>query len=244
MHTVVFGWFGISAVWFLLLASRAGDAPAVSDLPAAARSVQGFRLRRGVRGELHADGFASTRTRSATRFGRFRPRARPDRHAGRDGRCFRRAALADPQARPKPQQHACAPARGTCCAVLVAGHAPAQHADTARADHAGQRDAAADDRQHLPASARSRELASPARPDPAPLPAGFEPSAAADWRATGHRGVETDPARTTVTPRPATAQPQRPPVRPAAAAGSAGLTQDAARRRPPQPTPARAPLYA
>ncbi|MEK7958200.1 DNA translocase FtsK, partial [Burkholderia contaminans] len=39
-------------------------------------------------------------------------------------------------------------------------------------------------------------------------------------------------------------QPQRPPVRAAAGAGSAGLPPDAARRRPAQPTPARAPLYA
>ena len=83
------------------------------------------------------------------------------------------------------------------------------------------------------------------RPDPAPLPAGFEPVRP---RPTGARpataALKPTPPRTTVTPRPATAQPQRPPVRPAAAAGSAGLTQDAARRRPPQPTPARAPLYA
>ncbi|WP_374956986.1 DNA translocase FtsK [Burkholderia contaminans] len=56
--------------------------------------------------------------------------------------------------------------------------------------------------------------------------------------------MKPTPPRTTVTPRPAIAQPQRPPVRPAAGAGSAGLTPDAARRRPAQPTPARAPLYA
>ncbi|OXJ12212.1 DNA translocase FtsK [Burkholderia sp. HI2500] len=85
------------------------------------------------------------------------------------------------------------------------------------------------------------------RPDPAPLPAGFEPVRP---RPTGARpataALKPTPPRTTVTPRPATAQPQRPPVRPAAAAaaGSAGLPPDAARRRPAQPTPARAPLYA
>ncbi|WP_315857060.1 DNA translocase FtsK, partial [Burkholderia contaminans] len=50
--------------------------------------------------------------------------------------------------------------------------------------------------------------------------------------------------RTTGAPRPAATQPQRPPVRAAAGAGSAGLPPDAARRRPAQPTPARAPLYA
>ncbi|VWM17544.1 cell division protein FtsK [Burkholderia lata] len=83
------------------------------------------------------------------------------------------------------------------------------------------------------------------RPDPAPLPAGFEPVRP---RPTAARpatpALKPAPPRTTVTPRPAAAQPQRPPVRPAAGAGSAGLPSDAARRRPAQPTPARAPLYA
>ncbi|VWC80389.1 cell division protein FtsK [Burkholderia lata] len=83
------------------------------------------------------------------------------------------------------------------------------------------------------------------RPDPAPLPAGFEPVRP---RPTAARpataALKPPPPRTTVTPRPATAQPQRPPVRPAAGAGSAGLPSDAARRRPTQQTPARAPLYA
>ncbi|WP_445344283.1 DNA translocase FtsK [Burkholderia cepacia] len=50
--------------------------------------------------------------------------------------------------------------------------------------------------------------------------------------------------RTTVTPRPAAAQPQRPLVRPVAGAGSAGQPADTARRRPAPQTPARAPLYA
>ncbi|VWC80316.1 cell division protein FtsK [Burkholderia lata] len=83
------------------------------------------------------------------------------------------------------------------------------------------------------------------RPDPAPLPAGFEPVRP---RPTAARpataALKPTPPRTTVTPRPATAQPQRPPVRPAAGAGSAGLSSDAARRRPAPQTPARAPLYA
>ncbi|MCA8296283.1 DNA translocase FtsK [Burkholderia sp. AU30198] len=83
------------------------------------------------------------------------------------------------------------------------------------------------------------------RPDPAPLPVGFEPVRP---RPTAARpataALKQTPPRTTVTPRPAAAQPQRPPVRPAAGAGSAGLPSDAARRRPAPPTPARAPLYA
>ncbi|WP_420210997.1 DNA translocase FtsK [Burkholderia aenigmatica] len=83
------------------------------------------------------------------------------------------------------------------------------------------------------------------RPDPAPLPVGFEPVRP---RPTAARpataALKQTPPRTTVTPRPAPAQPQRPPVRPAAGAGSAGLPSDAARRRPAPPTPARAPLYA
>ncbi|RQT28414.1 DNA translocase FtsK [Burkholderia contaminans] len=83
------------------------------------------------------------------------------------------------------------------------------------------------------------------RPDPAPLPAGFQPVRP---RPTAARpataALKPTPPRATVTPRPAATQPQRPPVRPGAGAGSAGLPPDAARRRPAQPTPARAPLYA
>ncbi|MGY5194599.1 DNA translocase FtsK [Burkholderia contaminans] len=83
------------------------------------------------------------------------------------------------------------------------------------------------------------------RPDPAPLPAGFQPVRP---RPTAARpataALKPTPPRTTVAPRPAATQPQRPPVRAAAGAGSAGLPPDAARRRPAQPTPARAPLYA
>ncbi|WP_175951084.1 DNA translocase FtsK [Burkholderia sp. BCC0405] len=93
--------------------------------------------------------------------------------------------------------------------------------------------------------ARAAANAQVPRPDPAPLPAGFEPvrprpTAARPTTAT----LKPTPPRTTVTPRPATTQPQRPPVRPVAGAGSAGLPSDAARRRPAQQTPARAPLYA
>ncbi|MDN7855229.1 DNA translocase FtsK [Burkholderia cepacia] len=83
------------------------------------------------------------------------------------------------------------------------------------------------------------------RPDPAPLPVGFEPVRP---RPTAARpatpALKPTTPRTTVTPRPAAAQPQRPPVRPVAGAGSAGQPADTARRRPAQQTPARAPLYA
>ncbi|MBZ5792602.1 DNA translocase FtsK [Burkholderia contaminans] len=83
------------------------------------------------------------------------------------------------------------------------------------------------------------------RPDPAPLPVGFEPVRP---RPTAARpttaALKPVAPRTTVTPRPAAAQPPRPPVRPVAGAGSAGLPSDTARRRPAPQTPARAPLYA
>ncbi|KWI50933.1 cell division protein FtsK [Burkholderia cepacia] len=83
------------------------------------------------------------------------------------------------------------------------------------------------------------------RPDPAPLPVGFEPVRP---RPTAARpatpALKPTTPRTTVTPRPAAAQPQRPPVRPVAGAGSAGQPADTARRRPVPQTPARAPLYA
>ncbi|RQT39746.1 DNA translocase FtsK [Burkholderia cepacia] len=83
------------------------------------------------------------------------------------------------------------------------------------------------------------------RPDPAPLPVGFEPVRP---RPTAARpataALKPTTPRTTVTPRPAAAQPQRPLVRPVAGAGSAGQPADTARRRPAPQTPARAPLYA
>nr|WP_315858233.1 DNA translocase FtsK [Burkholderia cepacia] len=83
------------------------------------------------------------------------------------------------------------------------------------------------------------------RPDPAPLPVGFEPVRP---RPTAARpataALKPATPRTTVTPRPAAAQPQRPPVRPVAGAGSVGQPADTARRRPAPQTPARAPLYA
>ncbi|WGY67614.1 DNA translocase FtsK [Burkholderia cepacia] len=83
------------------------------------------------------------------------------------------------------------------------------------------------------------------RPDPAPLPVGFEPVRP---RPTAARpataALKQTPPRATVTPRAAGAQPQRPPVRPVTATTAAGVSPDAARRRPTPPTPARAPLYA
>ncbi|WP_416360069.1 DNA translocase FtsK [Burkholderia cepacia] len=83
------------------------------------------------------------------------------------------------------------------------------------------------------------------RPDPAPLPVGFEPVRP---RPTAARpataALKPTTPRTTVTPRPAAAQPQRPLVRPVAGAGSVGQPADTARRRPAPQTPARAPLYA
>ncbi|VWB58041.1 FtsK/SpoIIIE family DNA translocase [Burkholderia metallica] len=93
--------------------------------------------------------------------------------------------------------------------------------------------------------ARAAANAQVPRPDPAPLPAGFEPVRP---RPTAVRpttaALKPTPPRTTVAPRPAAAQPPRAPVRPAVSAGSTGLPPDAARRRPAPQTPARAPLYA
>ncbi|KAG8152121.1 DNA translocase FtsK [Burkholderia catarinensis] len=93
--------------------------------------------------------------------------------------------------------------------------------------------------------ARAAANAQVSRPDPAPLPVGFEPVRP---RPTAARPVtaalkQTAP-RATVTPRPVGTQPPHPPGRPVAGAGAAGLTPDAAQRRPSQQTPARAPLYA
>ncbi|AWU99577.1 DNA translocase FtsK [Burkholderia sp. JP2-270] len=83
------------------------------------------------------------------------------------------------------------------------------------------------------------------RPDPAPLPVGFEPVRP---RPTAARpataALKQTAPHTTVTPRPAGAPSPRPPVRPVAGIGAAGLPPDTARRRPAPPTPARAPLYA
>ncbi|MGY4724722.1 DNA translocase FtsK [Burkholderia pyrrocinia] len=83
------------------------------------------------------------------------------------------------------------------------------------------------------------------RPDPAPLPVGFEPVRPRPTAARPATAALKQAApHTTITPRPASAPPPRPPVRPAAGIGAAGLPPDTARRRPAPPTPARAPLYA
>ncbi|MDN7557214.1 FtsK/SpoIIIE family DNA translocase [Burkholderia orbicola] len=83
------------------------------------------------------------------------------------------------------------------------------------------------------------------RPAPAPLPVGFEPVRPRPTAARPTTAALTQTApRATVTPRPAATQPPRPPVRPVTGATPAGLSTDAARRRPAPPAPARAPLYA
>ncbi|WP_409070555.1 DNA translocase FtsK [Burkholderia cenocepacia] len=83
------------------------------------------------------------------------------------------------------------------------------------------------------------------RPAPAPLPVGFEPVRPRPTAARPTTAALTQTApRATVTPRPAATQPPRPPVRPVTGATQAGLSTDAARRRPAPPAPARAPLYA
>ncbi|CAG2452478.1 cell division protein FtsK [Burkholderia sola] len=95
--------------------------------------------------------------------------------------------------------------------------------------------------------ARAAANAQMPRPAPAPLPAGFQPVRPRPTAARPAAAALTQTApRATVTPRPAGTQPQtqRPPVRPVAGTTAAGLSPDAARRRPAPPAPARAPLYA
>ncbi|WP_412525536.1 DNA translocase FtsK [Burkholderia lata] len=153
----------------------------------------------------------------------------------------------DPQARPKPRSST--PARPHVEPVAPSGWlkpaAPQRSVPTPPAPITPASAMPPPTTGSTASLARAAANSQVPRPDPAPLPAGFEPVRP---RPTGARpataALKPTPPRTTVTPRPATAQPQRPPVRPAAAAGSAGLTPDAARRRPPPPTPARAPLYA
>ncbi|WP_249185234.1 DNA translocase FtsK [Burkholderia cenocepacia] len=83
------------------------------------------------------------------------------------------------------------------------------------------------------------------RPAPAPLPVGFEPVRPRPTAARPATAALTQTApRATVTPRPAATQQPRPPVRPVTGTTPAGLSTDAARRRPAPPAPARAPLYA
>jgi len=94
--------------------------------------------------------------------------------------------------------------------------------------------------------ARAAANAQVPRPNPAPLPAGFEPVRPQPTTARPAAAASKQPAapRTVVTPRPAAATPPRTPARPVAGAGAAGPSPDATRRRPAAPVPARAPLYA
>ncbi|WP_322041126.1 DNA translocase FtsK [Burkholderia diffusa] len=91
--------------------------------------------------------------------------------------------------------------------------------------------------------ARAAANAQVPRPNPAPLPAGFEPVRPQPTAARPAAAAMKQPAapRAAVTPRPAGVTPPRTPARPAAGAGQ---SPDAARRRPAPPVPARAPLYA
>ncbi len=92
--------------------------------------------------------------------------------------------------------------------------------------------------------ARAAANAQP-RPDPAPLPAGFEPMRP---RPTALRPAAAlrQPAapRATVAPRAAAPAPARPLARPAGATAGIGASADASRRRVAAPPQKRAPLYA
>ncbi|MDR8758110.1 DNA translocase FtsK [Burkholderia pseudomultivorans] len=96
--------------------------------------------------------------------------------------------------------------------------------------------------------ARAAANAQVPRPDPAPLPVGFEPVRPRPTavRPTAAAALNKQPAapRATVTPRPAPATAPRPPVRPVAGSGAAGTPADLSRRRTATPPPKRAPLYA
>ncbi|KVE97302.1 cell division protein FtsK [Burkholderia vietnamiensis] len=95
--------------------------------------------------------------------------------------------------------------------------------------------------------ARAAANAQGPRPNPAPLPAGFQPvrpqptaaRPAAAAAATAAVAASKQPSA----PRPVGATPPRTAARPATGA-AAGPAADPARRRPAPPTPARAPLYA
>ncbi|QMI45117.1 DNA translocase FtsK [Burkholderia sp. MBR-1] len=101
--------------------------------------------------------------------------------------------------------------------------------------------------------ARAAANAQGPRPNPAPLPAGFQPvrpqptaarpAAAAAATAAVAASKQPSAPRATIAPRPVGATPPRTAARPATGA-AAGPAADPARRRPAPPTPARAPLYA
>ncbi|MGK8203505.1 DNA translocase FtsK [Burkholderia cenocepacia] len=96
--------------------------------------------------------------------------------------------------------------------------------------------------------ARAAANAQVPRPDPAPLPAGFEPvrprPTAARPAAAAALNKQPAAPRAAVTPRPAPATQPRPPVRPVGGVGPAGTSDPSRRRTVTPPPPKRAPLYA
>ncbi|KWI51357.1 cell division protein FtsK [Burkholderia pseudomultivorans] len=96
--------------------------------------------------------------------------------------------------------------------------------------------------------ARAAANAQVPRPDPAPLPAGFEPvrprPTAARPAAAAALNKQPAAPRAAVTPRPAPATQPRPPVRPVGGIGPAATSDPSRRRTVTPPPPKRAPLYA
>ncbi|KVL41654.1 cell division protein FtsK [Burkholderia territorii] len=151
----------------------------------------------------------------------------------------------DPQARPKPRGNA-AP-RPLAEPVAPSGWLKPTSAHRMPPPVAGTTSAMPPPTTGSTASlARAAANAQMPRPNPAPLPAGFEPVRPQPTAARPAAAALKQPTapRTAVTPRPAAATPPRTPVRPVTGGGAAGQSQDAARRRPAPPVPARAPLYA
>ncbi|PRG26105.1 DNA translocase FtsK [Burkholderia multivorans] len=92
--------------------------------------------------------------------------------------------------------------------------------------------------------ARAAANAQP-RPDPAPLPAGFEPMRPRPTAARPAAALRQPAApRATVAPRAAAPAPARPLARPAGGTAGIGASADASRRRVTAPPQKRAPLYA
>ncbi len=92
--------------------------------------------------------------------------------------------------------------------------------------------------------ARAAANAQP-RPDPAPLPAGFEPMRPRPTAVRPAAALRQPAApRATVAPRAAAPAPARPLARPAGGTAGIGASADASRRRVAAPPQKRAPLYA
>ncbi|KVV17328.1 cell division protein FtsK [Burkholderia multivorans] len=92
--------------------------------------------------------------------------------------------------------------------------------------------------------ARAAANAQP-RPDPAPLPAGFEPMRPRPTAVRPAAALRQPAApRATVAPRAAAPAPARPLARPAGGTAGIGASADASRRRVTAPPQKRAPLYA